>query len=298
MREFPYLAGLVRPCEVERGSIEHALAFAYDAPGAEFVYPAGKSDGSGAGLGALPEGARLQLDPALTEAQIRVWGCVGACLTIARALQRFGMYVVDNSGRAKVMMEFAGTARWKGGLVSSKTASPIPLSAFKVLAFASGASPAAPSKKKVKPSVRGSKRLAVDRYRVRGRKLRAGRKFAARLTLRPSARYKRIPAGLRIACPARIGSQSVNVLRSRLMGASSRARVSAVCLWAVPAGTSGKRFRASVTVGYKGGRNEDSVCREDPQGPLSASHASAGRFPFTSRRTVAPCRIATAAPAQ
>ena len=40
------------------------------------------------------------------------------------------------------------------------------------------------------------------------------------------------------------------------MGASSRARVSAVCLWAVPAGTSGKRFRASVTVGYKGGETK------------------------------------------
>ncbi|MGI9657402.1 MAG: hypothetical protein ACR2OD_00730, partial [Gaiellaceae bacterium] len=70
----PYLAGLVRPCEVQRGSIEHALAFAYDAPAGTFVYPAGKSDGSGSGLGALPEGARLQLDPALSDAQIGAWG--------------------------------------------------------------------------------------------------------------------------------------------------------------------------------------------------------------------------------
>ena len=250
----PYLAGLVRPCEIKRGSVEHALAFAYDAPGAGFVYPAGKSDGSGTGLGALPEGARLELDPALSEAQIGAWGCAGACLTIARALQRYGMYVVDNSGHPKVMMEFAATARWQG-LVSAKTASPIPLSAFKILKFTKGVGPPPPSQstppggspappptpepaakkpKKIKPAAQGSKRLAVDRYHVRGRKLRAGRKFNAIMTLQPAARFRRVPASLRVTCSARIGSRDVRVLGSRLKRATNRRRVSAVCLWAVP----------------------------------------------------------------
>ena len=80
----PYLAGLVRKCEIQAGSIGHALAFAYDAPGPDFVFPATKSDGPGTGPLTLPEGARLQLDPALTTAQINnAWGCSGACLTIA-----------------------------------------------------------------------------------------------------------------------------------------------------------------------------------------------------------------------
>jgi hypothetical protein len=127
----PYLAGLVRPCEIERGRIDHALAFAYDAPSPEYVYPATKSDGAG-GPDDLPEGARLQLDPALSDREIRGWGCTAACLVIARALQEYGMYVVDNSGRAKVIVEYEGTARWNGG-VDENTVSPIPLRAFRAL---------------------------------------------------------------------------------------------------------------------------------------------------------------------
>jgi hypothetical protein len=128
----PYLAGLVRPCEIRRGKIRHALAFAYDYPRPDHVFPAGKSDGGSNDPRDLPEGARLQLDPALTRARLRALGCRGACLTIARALQRYGMYVIDQSGRPKVMMEFEGTARWNG-LVTAETVSPIPFSRFKLV---------------------------------------------------------------------------------------------------------------------------------------------------------------------
>jgi hypothetical protein len=129
----PYLAGLVRPCELERGRIDHALAFAYDFPTTEFVYPASKSDGSSAGSPDMPEGARLQLDPALTEADLAALGCTGHCLTIARALQVYGMYIIDNSRRPKVMLEYEGTAGW-GGAVTASTVSPIPMSSFRLLA--------------------------------------------------------------------------------------------------------------------------------------------------------------------
>jgi len=128
----PYLTGLVRPCEIRRGRIDHALAFAYDWPSAEHVYPATKSDGAGSSE-ALPEGTRLQLDPALTAADLRGRGCTGPCLTIARALQRYGMYVIDNSGHPKVMLEYEGTAGWNG-LVGEGTVKPIPMSAFRVVA--------------------------------------------------------------------------------------------------------------------------------------------------------------------
>jgi len=127
----PYLAGLVRACEIRRGRIDHALAFAYAYPSDEFVHPATKSDGAG-GPDDLPEGTRLQLDPQISKAELRDWGCRGPCLTIATALQRYGMYVVDNSGRAKIMLEFEATAGWNGWL-DDETVSPIPLSAFKVL---------------------------------------------------------------------------------------------------------------------------------------------------------------------
>jgi hypothetical protein len=128
----PYLAGLVRPCEVARGRIDHALAFAYDAPSRGHVYPATKSDGQGSGPTALPEGTRLQLDPRLSAGQIRSWGCRGVCAIAARALQRYGMYVIDNSGHPKVMFEYESTAHW-GQRVTVGTLGPIPLADFRVL---------------------------------------------------------------------------------------------------------------------------------------------------------------------
>ena len=138
----PALAGLVRRCEIDQGHIPHALAFLYDFPRGEFVFPASKSDGSSAHPFDVPEGARLQLDPTISESEMRSWGCEGPCLTIARAMQEYGMYVVDNSGRAKISVEFEGTARWNG-LVAAQTVSPIPLGRFRVLEF--GKVPIGPS---------------------------------------------------------------------------------------------------------------------------------------------------------
>ena len=128
----PYLAGLVRPCEIKLGKIDHALAFAYSFPSSEFVYPATKSDGQSAPGESLPEGTRLQLDPELSDAELRQRGCKKACLTIADALRRYGMYVIDNSGSSKVMLEYEQTARW-GGAVTRETVSPIPLDSFRVV---------------------------------------------------------------------------------------------------------------------------------------------------------------------
>jgi hypothetical protein len=128
----PYLTGLVRPCEIAAGHIDHALAFAYDSPSSAFVPPASKSDGDAAPGTAMPEGTRLQLDPMLSDADLEELGCTGPCRTIARALQRYGMYVIDVSGRPKVILEYEGTARWNG-TVTETTVSPIPLGSFRVV---------------------------------------------------------------------------------------------------------------------------------------------------------------------
>ena len=127
----PYLAGLVRPCEIARGRIDHALALAYPYPSARHVYPATKSDGRGSPED-LPEGTRLQLDPQLGDDELRDRGCDDACLTIARALKRYGMYVIDNGGRPKVMVEYEETAQWDGA-VTAGTPSPIPLARLQVV---------------------------------------------------------------------------------------------------------------------------------------------------------------------
>ena len=137
----PYLTGLVRPCEIARGRIDHALAFAYDHATAEYVFPATKSDGNAwdgvedeldSHPGDMPEGARLQLDPTLTPPELQALGRTGPCLVIAKALQRYGMYIIDNSGRPKVMLEYEGTAVW-GDAVDAQTPRAIPLSAFKLI---------------------------------------------------------------------------------------------------------------------------------------------------------------------
>jgi hypothetical protein len=128
--KIPYLAGLVRPCEIARGRINHALAFAYHEVSARWVYPATHSDGSGEGL---PMGTRLQLDPSIGAQTIkRRWGCTGACFTIARALQRYGMYIVDGSGRPKLMVEYHSTANWNR-VVTAETPSRIPVERFRIV---------------------------------------------------------------------------------------------------------------------------------------------------------------------
>ena len=130
----PYLAGLVRPCEIARGSIDHALALSYDSPRHAYVAPATKSDGASDSPLDLPEGARIQLDPFLTELEIRSWECSSACFIVAQALQEYGAIVVDNAGRSKLYFEFEGTANWDG-TVDQNTVSPIPTNHLFVLDF-------------------------------------------------------------------------------------------------------------------------------------------------------------------
>jgi hypothetical protein len=131
----PYFAGLVRKWEVNQGHIDHALAFAYDSPSGDFRFPASKSDGGGfGGLLAtdLPEGARLQLNPSLTEADFDRWGLSPTAKLLARAMQNYGMYVIDHSGSSKIYLEDRITAGWDS-TITRNTVSNIPWTAFRVV---------------------------------------------------------------------------------------------------------------------------------------------------------------------
>jgi len=100
------LAGVVRTEEIRKGRIDHALVFASSVTAPAFRYPARKSDGanlSGVAL-PLPAGARIQLDPALDVD--RIPGITPAEKTVARALQRFGAYNVDNGGYRSMGFSF------------------------------------------------------------------------------------------------------------------------------------------------------------------------------------------------
>jgi hypothetical protein len=101
----PYSAGLVRKWEVDQG---HVTA----------------TD--------LPEGARLQLNPALTDSDFTSWGLSNEAKIMARALQKYGMYTIDHSGSSKVYIEDRKTAGW-GSSITRGMLSPIPWSQFRVV---------------------------------------------------------------------------------------------------------------------------------------------------------------------
>lgn len=93
---FAPLAGMIWPAELRSGRIDHALIFAF--PYTRFggpVYPANASDGKTKLAAALPQGARVQLDPALDLSSLYLTPYER---TIAEALQRYGMYLGDTGG--------------------------------------------------------------------------------------------------------------------------------------------------------------------------------------------------------
>jgi hypothetical protein len=91
------LAGVVRVAEVAAGVIPHALVVAIDnACRPPHRAPATKSDGQSSRGDCIPEGARLQLDPSIDAATIP--GITAGERAVAVALQRYGAYVIDNTG--------------------------------------------------------------------------------------------------------------------------------------------------------------------------------------------------------
>lgn len=92
---FSIAAGLIWPEELRAGRIEHALVFAYPATRTgDPVPPATRSDGRTDGDDTLPIGAHVRLDPDLDLGSL---GLSGPELTIATALQEYGMYLADSS---------------------------------------------------------------------------------------------------------------------------------------------------------------------------------------------------------
>ena len=102
---FPEIAGLVRPEEVLAKNIRHALVFTFPEIGNSsngscnlFMQPACRSDGDHVGDQYPLEGMRLQLDPDLSESQLRSWGLNDYGVAIAKALQEYGGFIGDIGG--------------------------------------------------------------------------------------------------------------------------------------------------------------------------------------------------------
>ena len=91
------LAGVIRVSEIENGLIDHALVLQTDNVCRGTVRaPAIKTDGDSARADCIPEGARLQLDPAVKVDSIV--GITAGERIVARAMQKYGGYVIDRAG--------------------------------------------------------------------------------------------------------------------------------------------------------------------------------------------------------
>ena len=93
---FALPAGLIWPHELRDGYIDHALFFTYGYTSkAGAVPPATESDGWSTKSAALPEGARVRLDPSL---DLDALDLEPYERTIAEAMQTYGMILGDDSG--------------------------------------------------------------------------------------------------------------------------------------------------------------------------------------------------------
>jgi hypothetical protein len=117
------LAGVVRPCEVERGYIDHALTLAYNYPCAPIVCEANswpavippftKTDGKGLSKYDIPEGARIIIRPEISLVEIEnACNDVRGCIVWVLSMQQYGGFLVDNSGHPKTYAEGDATGHW------------------------------------------------------------------------------------------------------------------------------------------------------------------------------------------
>jgi hypothetical protein len=105
----PLAAGLITKQDIERGSIDHAVAIGLDNNGGDailrfgqFAFPAQRTDGRSKKPDSIPEGARLFLDPGLDLDSLEL---PPLALMLARAAQTYGLIVQDGSMATVVYAE-------------------------------------------------------------------------------------------------------------------------------------------------------------------------------------------------
>lgn len=135
----PLIAGLIRPEELAAGRIRHALAAAtpinrdatYQGGRMEFCSPpASRSDGTHTGYQFIPMGARLQLDPAL---DLTTLGLSPEVEVIARAMQKYGLIVVEGSAVFKIYFQNVGPGAEAYEPFDFTTIESIPIDRLRVL---------------------------------------------------------------------------------------------------------------------------------------------------------------------
>lgn len=148
------VGGSIKPSEWTAGVIPHALMGAYpqqldgNNPGtpdaANFVFPARGGDGSAGSSSSnvnwLPEGARLQLDPSLSDSTLLGMGVASAMLPVCHALQQYGWYCMDQDGTYSAQIKFLSSNpnATPGFIGSYPGAANLPLALFGHMAWIPG----------------------------------------------------------------------------------------------------------------------------------------------------------------
>jgi hypothetical protein len=123
----PILPSLVRYDEaVEKGEILHALSFVAGRTAHKYVPPATHSSGSTNAEFAPPMGLRVRL-----RADFDVTRFHGASLAVLRALQKYGMFVMDSAGGQFWSVDGAQDSRWS--IQDLDQLKSVPASAFEVV---------------------------------------------------------------------------------------------------------------------------------------------------------------------
>ncbi|MGZ4131450.1 MAG: hypothetical protein ACXVWF_00250 [Actinomycetota bacterium] len=120
--------------EIRAGSIDHVLKIAVNTTGCAHVFPMIGDECGTTAADAPPEGTRIRIDPALDLSKL---GLSPAALVIARALQRYGAIIGDQSGGPVALKLENTVAEGEGFLwnhvLTARSLRTIPLRAFEVV---------------------------------------------------------------------------------------------------------------------------------------------------------------------
>ena len=133
----PLVGGAMTVGQLEAGDIDHALALSIpDTRAGAYAAPAERSDGVLSSSAAIPEGARLRLDPHLNLAALHLPPLVRL---MAQAAQRYGIIVRDTAGVVSFIAEdpvdgnFTVYRRLAQGLYPNKLLASFPWSHLQVV---------------------------------------------------------------------------------------------------------------------------------------------------------------------
>jgi hypothetical protein len=98
------------------------------------ISPFTKTDGKGSSIYDIPEGARLAIKPQISKSEVEnACSLIKGCIVWVMNMQRYGGFIVDNSGHPKTYAEGMATAHWDPNIWSSNMLGHIPTDWYVVI---------------------------------------------------------------------------------------------------------------------------------------------------------------------